>query len=684
MKQVGMILSLMALWGSFSFAAENPTSAIADVVEAMQSYFLWVKQQGAIETFPDRMTQWDIFDHALARSEKNAVQPGLLALETMYTYLSDRCNNNISMAQLSTVFAETPPGQVYDMWMTTRQKWEKLDKRSFDQSCTAVYACYFSPSDPSLQWPNPKLNYTTEVIAGCKNIVTNLYTNFAQVARAQLTLNGTNYGDELLSNANVEDGPYDLLHDVESIGDLLFAHNDPASEIHFYNMQPLENFVDNDPLEITPHEAKIQQRDNSNGVRRLPPAHTTSPVAPLPDEVEQAEDKQPWSQQPSGIGTFDPKKQPSSVATPRPGAPATNTLQNNICYITVDDTPKSPDILELALQEQKQTVTYNKALDLEERMAVALLGKMAPELEEKYGLATIYHPLPADTQQNIDQAVEDIAFDDVETKKVTEAFESCVKQHTKWQDERAFKKIIWKSITQPTALSQCAKQSMCHSIWDASGRGMFSIDFCKVPTRWYAVNAQQPVESIEEIVDEISNVCVNLKESGQLIEHNKTKDTWDHQLMRVDFSEKVSFGLSIGFVPSTDKPDPAAQKRKQVERNAFLERTLLDIGHPLTSLEERNKYVWLYDALWQQANYQPDPNLVAQDKIALYRKQLQADTSSQKDIEVQMTHRATLLDEFQLFVDENTNFRNVANDYTHSLNQKWQATFERFKNDPGT
>lgn len=47
-------------------------------------------------------------------------------------------------------------------------------------------------------------------------------------------------------------------------------------------------------------------------------------------------------------------------------------------------------------------------------------------------------------------------------------------------------------------------------------------------------------------------------------------------------------------------------------------------------------------------------------------------------------HRATLLDEMQGFVEENTNFRRVANDYTHSLNQKWQATFERFKNDPGT
>ncbi|MBP7848130.1 hypothetical protein KA013_02825 [Patescibacteria group bacterium] len=43
----------------------------------------------------------------------------------------------------------------------------------------------------------------------------------------------------------------------------------------------------------------------------------------------------------------------------------------------------------------------------------------------------------------------------------------------------------------------------------------------------------QPVVSIEEVIDEINNVCLGLKESGQLIEHNKTKDQRDHGLMRI-------------------------------------------------------------------------------------------------------------------------------------------------------
>lgn len=672
------------MWGGYAYATENPTSALSDVVEAMQSYFLGVKQDWAIESFPDRMTQGDIFDHALAHSEKDVLQSTLTALESMYTYLADRCENHISMAQLSTVFAETEPGRVFDVRMRTRQKAPPLDKRSFDDACRAIYACYYTPDVSDFKDAKKQLNYTTEVINGCKAIVSNLYTNFEQRARAEQTLNGTNYGDELLSNANSEDGPFDLLADTESLGDLLFAHNDPASEIHFYDMQPLDNFVDNDPLELTPYKSTIQQRDNKDSSRRLPPAHTTSPIIPLPDETEKGAEKQPWFQWAEGIGIFDPKNSPFATSVPRAGAPATKTLQNNICYITIEDAPKPANLLELWLQEQKQTITYNRALDLEDRMAVALLWKIAPELEEKYGLDTIYHPLPPKDLGSVEKAIETFSLDDDKTKEISDAFESCVKNNSKGLDEHAFKKIIWKSITQPTALSACAKQVMCREIGDESGRGLFSIEFCKVPAKGYWVNAQQPINSIEEVVDEISNVCTSLKESGQLIEHNKTKDEWDHQLMRVDFGEKVSFGLSVGFKPTTDKTDPAAEKRKQVERNAFMERTLLDIGNPLTSLSERNKYVTLYDALWAQAKQQPDNNSVAQDKIELFRQEAQADNAQQKDQEVQLTHRATLLDEFQWFVEQNTNFRRVTNDYTHSLNEKWQSTYERFKNDPGT
>jgi hypothetical protein len=51
--------------------------------------------------------------------------------------------------------------------------------------------------------------------------------------------------------------------------------------------------------------------------------------------------------------------------------------------------------------------------------------------------------------------------------------------------------------------------------------------------------------SIEEIIDEFANVCIGLQESGQLLEHNKTKDARDHKLMRVKFGDKFSFSLSV-------------------------------------------------------------------------------------------------------------------------------------------
>ena len=75
------------------------------------------------------------------------------------------------------------------------------------------------------------------------------------------------------------------------------------------------------------------------------------------------------------------------------------------------------------------------------------------------------------------------------------------------------------------------------------------------------------VYSIEEILDSVNNVCTNLKESGQLIKRNKTKDHLQHQLMEVKIDEMFFFGLTVGFKPLRDEGDPAVQKDLQVAHN---------------------------------------------------------------------------------------------------------------------
>ncbi|USN55732.1 MAG: hypothetical protein H6765_03975 [Candidatus Peribacteria bacterium] len=250
-------------------------------------------------------------------------------------------------------------------------------------------------------------------------------------------------------------------------------------------------------------------------------------------------------------------------------------------------------------------------------------------------------------------------------------------------DENVFQKQIWKTITQPTRLTECVMQATCKEVTDKSGRGLYRFRICKIPTRKYDVTSYQPVYSIEEVVDEIANVCFNLKESGQLIESNRTKDSWDHKLMRVDFADKFSFGISVGFVPLRDEVDPASIKRLEIQRNEYLQKVILDMSDELTTIKERNKYVVLADPEKTLALNMPGKGSDLELRASQYTEQTTRTTDEAKDQQSQLTQYGEVLDSMQEFVKQNSDYRGVVNDYTHSLNQKWQATFEEFKNDSG-
>jgi len=189
----------------------------------------------------------------------------------------------------------------------------------------------------------------------------------------------------------------------------------------------------------------------------------------------------------------------------------------------------------------------------------------------------------------------------------------CVEQYTNQTGDK-WEKILWKSITQPTAFTKCVMQWMCKEVWDESQLWLYRIKICKQPARAYNVNANQPVESIEEIIDELSNVCFWMRESGQLLKHNKTKDQWTHKLMNIKFGDKFSFWLTVWFKwPPTWLKDLAAEKRKEVEMNKFMSRLALWFNEDLTLQEEKNKYNLLHEPIKAEfAREEPDPILAAE------------------------------------------------------------------------
>ncbi len=99
-----------------------------------------------------------------------------------------------------------------------------------------------------------------------------------QRASSLETMKNINYGDEFLVNGNPDDGPYDLLLDIQAIGDILFTHNDGPSEIHFYDMEQVGTYVTNDPDELTTFETNDPEEKDNPG--RRPVTNGITPSVP--------------------------------------------------------------------------------------------------------------------------------------------------------------------------------------------------------------------------------------------------------------------------------------------------------------------------------------------------------------------------------------------------------------------
>jgi hypothetical protein len=310
-------------------------------------------------------------------------------------------------------------------------------------------------------------------------------------------------------------------------------------------------------------------------------------------------------------------------------------------------------------------------------VALASAAVMSPEIEELYGI----DPVEVLDGTWVDPNSLPPLFDDAwmdwdDLEAMEEGMKWCLEQFTdlKANDTDTVRKAVWKNISQPTAFTNCVMDLMCFELSDDTGRWLYRIQWCKVPSRKsYSVSDSQKVVSIEEAVDAFLNVCTNLKESWQLLEHNKTKDALDHKLMRVKFADKFSFSLSVWFKWLTNRVDPAHQKRMSIENNVYLEDTLLWMNDNLLEENQRNKYVSLIDP--KKRSQTKWLNTIEQNTLNVQWQALaEADWReiANKEENSQLRVHAQTLDILDAFVDLNTDHWVSINDTTHSIMWTWQ------------
>lgn len=680
----------------------------------MHSRYKENEEKGSLKKFPEWTINGNLYEKAHAMAELQLVHPALQALDLTYNVISDRCGGEDILARdITNVFAKSSAGEQFRMMLDAREMVSTVKDAWFDQSCLAVYACYNKDTLTSKWVDIDNLKFSDTVYRSCTSTVDDIFMIMYQRASSLESMKNVNYGDDFLVNGNPDDGPYDLLLDIQAIGDILFAHNDGPSEIHFYDMQQVGSYVTNDPDDLTPFETT--NPEEKDRMWRLP---VTSGVTPsVPEEAEDIfppkqswneDDSAPADQQPAvpgevpiwwWAGTQAPIRPvqwwPSAQA---PGESAWGTIANIACEEPVEEPAPVEDVLALAEAENEQTKTYNTKLDLDMEVAIILASKMSPDEEEQIGVilrgwwgdASDPPPPSPEAEETAKQIFNDLLdMDGVSLEDTKKHIQWCVEQFTEG-DKGAWAKILFKSITQPAEFTKCVLWNLCKEIGDPTWRGMFRIKICRELRKWSWLISNQSIKSSEEVIDEMLNICTTLKESGALLEHNKTKDHIEDKLMRIKFANKFAFGISVIFKWPGDAIDPAIAKQRAREQREFLENVQLNISDDLTFVEERNRYLILESggsrgwtegdtALAKANQVQIEENARAAD--VMYQKWLTANTNAVAT-QLQLDTTAGVIWQIQYFVQQNIEMRKTANQYTDAINKRWATTLRLYQASP--
>lgn len=677
-------------------------ATLIDMRDMLHTRYKENENKGALTAFPKWIIEWNLYEKAYSMAQLQLAEPALKALDLTYNAIKETCWwENIQARDITAVFARSDLGKQFRMMLDARGMTSSVQDGAFIPSCMAVYTCSNKDLLESKWVALKEVKYSDEAFWSCSTTVSDIFSVMYQRTSVLDTMKMMNYWDDFLVNAKAEDWPFDLLLDVQAIGDILFTQNDWPSQVSFYNSQPTASYVNNDPKALS----WFVSVDPSSQTRldRLPVTSSISPAVPekttgtFPNNTVWTNQKTSWNPQNGGAWI---KPQEWSLLPQQPSEAWTPQLQNQFCEPMPTPEAKQPDLLDLAEKENQQTNTYNKELNLDEQVALLLWSKIHAEEEEKIWVLPRGTPWskndnqdPAFSQEatNIVNEILDLWGESLETVK--NKIKQCVEQFTD-ENPQAWWKIVRKSMTQPAEFTQCVLWNLCKEIWDESWRWMYSIRICKeLQKPWWLVR-QQSIKSVEEVIDEMNNVCSTLRESGALLEHNKTKDHMEDKMMRIKFADKFSFGVSVFFKWARDKKDPAVEKQLAAQERSYLEKAHLGITDDLTFVDERNRYLIIQPSwtAWSRrwlAVTTPvaQANQVRFEQLAQFSDALHtiwnASLATNPVAEIyQLDANATTIDLVSTFIQDNVSLRATANQMTDALNNKRKAALSLYQASP--
>jgi len=398
-----------------------------------------------------------------------------------------------------------------------------LDKNSLISSA-AIEASYKNLSN-KITICKDKIN--TEEISCIKQRISKEYYMLEQNDQAINSFKKENFGEDLFTNGSLEDSSYDIMIDIQNIGNLLFTSFISPTETLFYRFPGTLWLWDNNKKKIANNDGANNGTDNLGSFSGSISSGNT--------------DTNSWTTRTIQTPKIDPaldkfilntttRAQRGTTTTTKTTSINTNTIstiaQGNICL-----TPVTENISQTTSNTETITAeTIKEYLDLID----------SNNQTENIGNTYVPKPITTPTINNIINTWEmnQLIEQQIQTIFDKESTAACTQKcNDKWFRDQVICKLecLCFSVQYP----EPGENVLEGTEWQAKLR------FCTIPVEQNRISKQKDILWWDDSLSRIKSVFENLLNGWEMIKYDRPKEYLDNQLSQIEWDKYISFDIKI-------------------------------------------------------------------------------------------------------------------------------------------
>ncbi len=395
-----------------------------------------------------------------------------------------------------------------------------------------------------------KIDVSNTELNSCKAFVKTKYEKAYKAIYDSSTLMNTTLGTDIYANGTLDDAWYDILYDIQKIGDILFTENDQTEKTLFFS------FPDGSIAWL--QAIQFGENTTNNGLPKsttLVNGKKESLWWENPDDnwtdwsTENGESR--WAEEEGNTATQDP----SMVGSEN------SDISNFACIPEKKEDSTDPNIDKTTDDQwKKENEKNNKTTQTRrppgETVNINQRGTDRPTQNDSSTVSN------ADRDQSTSMADNE------------EEVKACIKKCTEGK---------WSFSDRVFCIAKCSCTTKRTDDW------MAWISICMVPWKQTDVLSRKPIQSVQEVINEINNILTALRDSWELIKHNKPTEFLDISLAKIELHKIFAFDVNVTMKPIftvNPKKKDTAKNETESDKMANGNYPDIDIG------KEKNKYAF--------------------------------------------------------------------------------------------